>query len=136
MEPVKLDELSITYKRFAPYSRNQLITGNGLPSRLMSDGTTINANIRFLDYIYWDNSVTGLTDRAEQGGGQYRSIGWQFRLGFQLVKFLQIGYYHHSQHVVDHQSTFRYPLEDAFEAKLIIFKDGSKNGLIEDLISH
>jgi hypothetical protein len=58
---------------------------------------------------FWNNNVN-----AKASSSQYRSVEWDFQLGFTLGKKLELGYSHSSNHELDRKSSdfARFPLEN------------------------
>lgn len=112
-----LDELSIEYKNYElvnDKARNLLI----YPEH-PKEGINVNINTDILTYLYWDSQIQSLTT-----GSQYRAIGLETRLGLRLSQYLYVGYWHHSQHLMDRAPATlpRFPSEDAVELKLFLFR--------------
>lgn len=113
---IDLKELSIDYKNFAwvnDKARNPLI----YPEH-PKEGINLNINTDIIDTVYWNSTVEAITTDA-----QYRSIGLETRLGIRISPTLEVGYYHHSQHLIDrpHYYMDKFPSEDAIEIKIYIF---------------
>lgn len=128
---VELQNVSIEYKKYLPGARFPLITSNGLSPRQLSDGLSIRVDTNFFKYLYWNNFVHSTTDSTNGGAGQFRALGYEFSFGFRPFSVIEIEYYHHSQHLLDAVGKYSYPLEDAVQLKLILFKEGQKNGLFD-----
>lgn len=64
-----------------------------------------------------------MTDEMLTGGGQFRLVGLQTRLGIRLSSYVDFGFYHFSQHLLDYQYPMGgYPVQDAFEFKIYLMK--------------
>lgn len=118
---LSLNQFALDYKNFAainPNARNLLIYPE--PPK---EGINLDINLDVLKYGYWDSEIQSLTT-----DGQYRAIGLETRLGVRLFDSLEVGYWHHSQHVLDRQiqSIPSFPVEDALELKIILFKSKEK----------
>lgn len=118
---VDLNELTLNYRNYAylnPYARNLLI----YPEHA-KEGIDVGLKMDLLYYGFFDSQIESLTTDA-----QYRSIGLQFGLGVRVSDYLNVGYWHHSQHVLDRGpvSYDKYPSEDAIEVRIFVYK--SKNG--------
>lgn len=126
---IDLKELSISYKSFDKHGSDPLITQN-IPNRGLGEGLDLTLNTTVLKYLYWDNLIHTTTDVVLPAGkGQFRLIGWQIRLGAQLSDNLQIGYYHHSQHLLDTIYPDHFPLQDALEIKFTLHKDNKYDSI-------
>ena len=110
---VDLTEASLNYRNYAllnPNARNLLI----YPEHA-KEGIDVGLKMDLLSYGYFDSQIESLTTDA-----QYRSIGLQFGLGLRVTDYLNVGYWHHSQHVLDRgpQSYEKFPSEDALEVRI------------------
>lgn len=121
---IALEELAIDFRQYMPNGYYPYITNNGLENREVGQGLDVIMNLTVMKYFYWDNKIVSLTDRGrnDSGPGQFRLVGWNFRFGLQLSSFVQFGYYHFSQHLLDGQFPWHYPVEDAYELRFIIFR--------------
>lgn len=113
---IELQELSIDYKNYSALNSNAydpLI----YPEKI-KEGIDIGINTDILKYGYFNSKVEALTTDA-----QYRDIGLELRAGVRLLPILDVGYYHHSSHVLDEpQPVFGiFPHEDAIELKLYLY---------------
>lgn len=76
--------------------------------------------IRFADdyRLHWDNKVHGASTTS-----QFREIAWQFRIGLQLGKVVELYYDHLSDHVLDHAppEPRTYKLRNSFGAEITLF---------------
>jgi len=125
---VNLNELSLDYKNYHvvnPNAHNMLIWPN-----VPKEGVNVGIKLDLFKYLYWDSTIESLTDDA-----QYASIGLETRLGVRVSDSLELGFYHHSQHVLDSQYTYmngHFPEEDAVEVKLYLYKEkGQRPGVIK-----
>lgn len=119
-----LNELSIDYKNYKmvnPNSRNMLI----YPEH-PKEAINVNVNIDLLKYCYWDSIIESLTTEA-----QYKSIGLQTRTGCRIFNSIELGVYHHSQHILDGKSTYmwRFPEEDAVQLKIYLYKQEKRESI-------
>lgn len=121
---LNLDELSIDYKNYARINdkaRNLLI----YPEH-PKEGINININTSVLSYGYFNSTIESLTTSS-----QYRGIGLQVCLGLHLSDSVDIGYYHHSQHVIDReiQGIPIFPVEDAIQIKIYFYRKNNKDSI-------
>lgn len=128
-----LSEVSLTYRSFFPGGHDPLITDTGLVNKQLGKEMDLSVNTSLLRYLYWNNTIHSLTDAdVNAGGGQFRMVGWEFGLGIDFRKIsssipLTAGYYHYSQHSLDHEYPWHFPVRDAIELKLLIYQaDTSK----------
>lgn len=121
---IQLDEVNIDYKNYAIISdqqRNLLI----YPEH-PKESLNLNLNTTFAKYGYFNSTVESLTTSS-----QYRGIGLQLSLGVRLSKYLDFGYWHHSQHVMDREmlSIPTFPTEDTMEIKLYLYRTDKKESI-------
>lgn len=119
---VDLDELSIDYKNYKMVREKNYNTLT-YPENI-KEGINVNINTTILGAVYWNNTIETLTTE-----GQYRTIGLQLGLGVRLTDYIEVGYYHHSQHLLDRQHSFmnHFPVEDAVEIKFYLYRGNSRN---------
>jgi len=110
---VELNEVSIQYKNFVSDGRDLLVY-----PEVHREALSLNVNTNFLSVLFWNNSIHTITTEA-----QYRSVGLESRLGVRISRYLEVSYYHFSQHLLDRASATlpRFPVSDAVEVKLIIY---------------
>lgn len=121
---VEAKSVDLGYRSYFPGSRDPLVTQNGLPDRQLGKGFDLDLrNDLFWSIMYFDATVHATTDEdTKNGGGQFRSCGLQFRTGFNVTDYLQLGYFHHSQHVIDTTYKPGFPVEDALEVRLNLYR--------------
>lgn len=123
--PLVLRDVSLEYKSFFDGGSYPLITDNGL-NRVQDKEMQLNLNFDLLSYLYWDNVVHASTDRdPATGSSQFRLVGWQFGLGVRLTEWLKVGYYHHSQHLLDATLPWRFPVQDALHLQIKVYSSGN-----------
>lgn len=130
-DDVELKEVSISYKDFLGGGRDPLITQNGLDNRALDKEINLNINVDIYDHFYWNNTVHSMTDRVATGGaGQFRVIGWNYKLGARLFSSFHIQYEHFSQHLLD--TTYvhgGFPVQDSLGFVFYIYSKPEKKGL-------
>lgn len=110
---MKLDEASIYYKKYHPSARHPLFYDSS-PKESLNLGT----NVDLLQVIGWDSVVQSMTNDS-----QYYMVGLQMQLYLRITQQLEVGYYHQSQHLLDHTYPYqRYPVEDAVTVRLTLFR--------------
>lgn len=121
---IELQELAVDFRQYMPNGYYPYITNNGLPDREVGQGLDVIMNLTVLKFFYWDNKIVSLADRGRGNSspGQFRLVGWNFRFGLQLTEWIQFGYFHFSQHLLDAQFPWHYPVEDAYELRFIIYQ--------------
>lgn len=115
-DALKLQELSLQYNRLLPGNRILLIAPESGKEKLSLGLKTDVFKVLFADF-----NVAAYTSQS-----QYRSIGLQMDLGVRLTPWLQVGYYHQSQHVLDRPNALiqGFPVEDAVAVKLFLYRAG------------
>ena len=118
----EVNEINLEHKIFLPGSRYPLITNNGLGNNLEKE-LNLNLNIDVLKYGYFNNHIHSMTDISPGANyGQFRLIGWNFHIGIRLTNFLNIEYEHFSQHLLDAQFPYDFPLQNSVNIKLFLYK--------------
>lgn len=114
---IDLQEVSVDAIQFFDGGNDPLITWNGLHHNVDKQ-IDLNINLKVSEVLYWDNKIHSMTDSNPAGGGQFRLIGWNFRFGVTLSEYLQVGYYHFSQHLLDYQLPGgAFPVLDGIEVR-------------------
>lgn len=97
------------------------IPGNEWNARIAT-----NFDLEFFKYIFWRNRVHG-----EAAYAKFYSVGWEYRLGFNIGKQIEIFWHHHSRHTMDIDLPYYYnrmsgefdqidyPVEDSIVLRLI-----------------
>ena len=121
---LEANSVDIAYRSYFEGSRSALETQNGLPNRQLGKGLDFDIkNDLFWGIGYLDLLLHAKTDEdTKNGGGQFRSAGLQFRVGFNFTDHIQFGYFHHSQHVLDTEYKPGFPVEDALELRVNIYR--------------
>lgn len=123
-ELISLRDLSINYRHYG------LVNPNGRDSLLYpeppKEGVDVLINTSLLDVFYWDSEIESLTT-----DGQYRSIGLETRLGVNLTSYWTLGFYHHSQHLLDRHHSFmdKFPVADALETRIYLYRGREQGSL-------
>lgn len=113
----ELKELYVDYFNFGYLNkdeRNPVIYPTP-PSTGLNFGETMDL---FWGYGYLDAEVQSLTDTA-----QFREIGLQYRLGVRPFKWVELGLWHLSQHVLDEPNPAGYyPFQTGLELKIWLYR--------------
>lgn len=110
---MKLDEATVFYKHYHPAARHPLFY-DSTPKESLNLGTAVD----FAEVIGWDSTVQSMTNQS-----QYYMVGLQMRLYLRVTQHLEVGYYHQSQHLLDHTYPFqRFPVEDAWTVQLNLYR--------------
>lgn len=129
-EVLELDKLDITYRYYTPGGRIPLINNN-INNTEPANYLALGINLNILDNLRWDSIVHSYIDRdTATGASQFRTVSWEFSLYFSLFKWLDAGYYHHSQHVLDINNKLGFPVEDALFIRLNVYKGSNKREAI------
>jgi hypothetical protein len=122
---IDLEELFVDYKNYGVINEKQrhLLIYPESPK----EGLNLNVNTSLVTYGYFNSVIESLTT-----SGQYRGIGLQISLGIRIFKFLDVGFYHHSQHVLDREITTlpKFPTEDALQIKLYLYRKNSSDSIL------
>lgn len=111
----KLEEVAIDYEKFLYPGYDSLIYPETPAERY-----SFNINTRVLDYMFWNNQLhTTTTD------SQHRGVGWNFEFGVRLSSYIDVGYHHHSQHLLDTTPTTmpHFATEDTLHIKLYLYRE-------------
>lgn len=115
----RVDELSVDYGRYIAPERAWMYP---LAPEHPKESLALNMNVSPVKWFHWRNTIHATTTSA-----QYRYIGWQMGLMLQPLPWLEAGYLHHSQHLLDRQGQDHFPVEDQFVVKLWIL-GGERGG--------
>lgn len=121
---IEANSVDIYYRSYMPGSREPYVTQNGLPNRQVGKALDFDLkNNLFWGLGYLDLLAHSKTDEdTKEGGGQFRSVGLQFRVGANLADWLQVGYWHHSVHVLDTEYKPGFGVEDAVELRVNVYR--------------
>lgn len=123
-----LHDFAITYSRYDPGSRVPTAPGYALTQGIevgfeISQGIdplmdAVGLRVKLGDRLfYWRNVVHGAMESA-----QFRSVGWEYEFGIRPVPWIEIGRFHHSQHLLDvgypWPGVGGFPVEDGFFLRL------------------
>lgn len=108
---LKLDELSLNYRRYHPSARHPLFHDS-----TPKEGIDLTMNTDLAWVFFWDNKVQSMTN-----AGQYYMVGWNFRLGLRVFPSLTVQYEHLSQHLLDDRYPHaKFPVQDSIGFTLYI----------------
>lgn len=109
-------------KKFFKNSVVPLISDNGLKSAPDVE-IGLNNKIGIVDFLYWKNTIHGMTDKTLDGRSQFRAVGWKFEIGKSFGWF-DVFYHHHSQHELDNRYPVgAWPREDAVGIRIYLYKE-------------
>jgi hypothetical protein len=112
-----LQEVSLDYHNHAalnPNQRDPLLFPES-PKEKMA----LNVKTDMLWFLGLDTQL-----HASTTDSQYRAVGLQVDLYARITQYLEVGYEHHSQHLLDRDSASlpRFPSEDSLAVKLYLFR--------------
>lgn len=119
-------EVSLDVKEFKAGGIDPLINYNGIPNREPDKQLDLTVNLRIMDYLYMQNTVHSMTDRALDGGaGQFRVVGWHYQLGIHLSQYADVYVEHFSQHLLDtqYEDAQHFPAVDSVGVKIFIYRE-------------
>lgn len=131
-EVIELKSADIEYRKYSSGGYNPLIQGYGLLDKEADSYIGINIETNLFHYFYFNSVVHGTSDKplSYNGHGQFRSIGWNYALGLYLTNFLRLEYRHHSQHLLDHQGAYPFPVENSIGVKIKLYESKTSNGVV------
>lgn len=122
--PIELQELSVQYinlEKINDKARN-FLTWPESPTEKIN--VLIDTNI--LTHGYWNSKILSQTTDA-----QFRSIGLETHIGVRLTNFLDMGYYHYSDHAIDRNvgGMPKFPVEDGIELRIYLYRAKDANSI-------
>jgi hypothetical protein len=114
---IKLEELSVNYKKFHPSARHPLFYDSTPKEALfLTQKTTV------AKYFFFDSTVQSMTNNA-----QYYMVGLNLKLGVRLSSYLDFQYEHLSQHILDDRYPHKkFPVEDSWGINLYLYRADNK----------
>lgn len=113
---LNLDEVYINYKSFVGETRNPYLQIPGLEDHSLQNELNLNINMTIVDHFYWDNTIHSLND------GEYRVIGWNYRIGVHITDYIDFGRNHFSEHYINFVSPYGFPLQNSWELNLYLYR--------------
>ncbi len=122
---VELNEVSIDYRNYFSNGYSPMLP---ITSRL-NKGLDLTLNVDVVGFLYFDNKVNSLVDQ-----NQFRLVGYNFRTGARPFSWLEVGYFHWSQHILDQVNPSnalfeKFAVEDAIEIKFILFRKDHRESI-------
>lgn len=114
---LNLDEVYINYKSFVGETRTPYLEVPGLEGHSLQNELNLNINMTLVDHFYWNNTIHSLND------GEYRLIGWNYRIGVHITDYVDFGWYHFSEHYADFTNSYGFPLQNAWELNLYLYRN-------------
>ena len=113
---LEADEISIDYLKIADYRHGYYVDD----MERFNHGANFNLNLRLCKYAFVENRLHFLGTES-----QIRAVGWEYRAGFDIGKYLQVFHYHHSQHILEREAAnegYRFPLENMYGVRLFFHR--------------
>lgn len=127
----EVDELSIHYSSFFQGSQDPLLTQSGLPNRQLDKQLDLHLDTSVFQNIYWNNRIHSFTDNViNTNSGQFRAIGLSMNIGIKIFNWLDFGYTHFSEHLLD--TTYQYggfPRQDGVEMIIYLINNKKRDNL-------
>lgn len=133
---LELKDATMEYKSFMPGGYRPTLNGNGLENSQPGKEVILHLNTDVLRYAFFNNRVHGGTEELVNesgkgtGKGQFRDVGWEFNFGVRPSSYFTLQYTHHSQHMLDHKATGRFPVEDSVGLQLHLYRDRNPSDTI------
>jgi hypothetical protein len=106
-----VDQLDMSYEKFTK-RRDAQAPQYGLKD--WDHRVSMDVDFRLLRYGFWENWI-----HTEAIPGKVKTVGWDWKLGANLGRYVDVYYHHHSQHVMDEpQIETGNPVEDSYGFRL------------------
>lgn len=116
----ELKSFNIEFIQLFPGGRDAMLAD--LPGHNPKHRLNLNFTSRFADTFFWENTFHALTDSYARSS-QFRTVGWQFKFGIDILDPVDVFYYHHSEHYLDHENkTNGFPVNDGIGIRLRLVK--------------
>lgn len=113
---LELQEVYVNYKVFSGTTRTPYLQLPGLEGHSLENELNLNVNMDLWDHFYWNNVIHSLND------GNYRLIGWNWRVGVHITDYIDFGWNHFSEHYADYSSPYGFPLQNSWEINIYLFR--------------
>lgn len=70
--------------------------------------TAVLLDLKLAEYFYWKNDIHDMS-----ASDRVRAVGWQWEGGMHITKYIDVFWFHHSQHSLDRDEGL-YPLENRY----------------------
>jgi hypothetical protein len=112
----EIRDLSVAFTKFLSDSNDLFMY-----PRQPIEGLALDMNIDICPHFYWNNHIHTTID-----ADQFRVVGWQTEIGVRLPYSVDLGFQHHSQHLLDDYSkTLPYPNSDGIVLRWHIYEKGT-----------
>jgi hypothetical protein len=126
---LELKEVYVDYLSFFKGGRDPLITQNGLRDKHLDKELNLNLNMNLFKYGYFNSMIHSMTDKDSADHGQFRLVGLKFETGIRLTNWIEVGYHHFSQHLLDYNSPNAFPVQDAVQIRLFLLRTDKINSI-------
>lgn len=127
----QLDDLSIHYTTFFQGSQDPLLMQSNLPDRQLDKQLDLHLDTSIFQNVYWKNTIHSFTDNTiGTNSGQFRAVGLNLKIGVKLFDWLDVGYTHFSEHLLD--ATYQYgsfPRQDGAEVIIYLINNKRRDSL-------
>lgn len=124
-EPVRVTNLSIEAARYYNYRNPYFLLENDRHQKFLGR-TNLRLDIGLLPrddptehILYWHNNIHGSVDQESK---EYREVGWEFEMGSRINRYFDVFYYHHSEHVLEQERSYKFPLEDSYGIRINLIR--------------
>jgi hypothetical protein len=122
--PFQLQDVYLDYQHETTVGFDPVLQTLNDPNVTLNNHLDLHLDLDVFKYFYWNNKINTTSDQSN-----FRVIGWEYALGVRLFPFLEAGYFHHSQHILDMPDVQHFPLENAIQIKLIFYDKNPKESL-------
>ncbi len=122
---VDLNSLSLDYRNYGIINKHS-VEPLIYPYQ-PKENITLDMNLGIVNnYGYINSSVQAITDV-----GQYRNVGLELHIGVHLADSIDVGFYHHSSHMLDNTQPLlpTFPESDAAYVKIYLYKNDKVNSI-------
>lgn len=126
---IEVQEVNVEYKQFLDGSRDAIVSQDGL-GNLIDKEVNLNINFDISEYFYWNNMIHSIVDSNGVSGGQFRLIGWNFRVGLRLTNYFDIEWEHFSQHLLDVISPFPNPTQNSINIRIYLYRKNPNENIL------
>ena len=112
---LRLTEFSLSYLRYE-HLRDPYYTELG-DDRLV-DETSVNWRMQALKSLYFEGRLHFGMDTSPQ----VRSGGLEYTLGLEVLNWLDVVRYHHSEHVMEEERDARFPVVDSYGVRIYLVR--------------
>jgi hypothetical protein len=115
-DALELQEVYLNYKKFSGDTRTPYLQLPGLEDHSLDHELNLNVNMDFWEHFYWNNTIHALND------GDYRVIGWNWRIGLHFTDYIDFGWNHFSEHYTNYIVPDGFPLQNSWEVNFYLYR--------------